>query len=400
MDNKEFEELLAKYNQGMCNEAEQAIVERWYWAYNEHPINLTDGEINAALLRISQKLPQPVVVKKFSRTALIATIAASLTIFLAIGFYFIRQEKPVGEIYANDIQPGGNKAILTLVNGTSIDLNDAKEGQIAVDNGVKIIKMQDGELLFKFSPGTVHAAPDQRDSISGLVTGSRPVKEGTGLNAISTPRGGQYHIALPDGTNVWINAGSTLRFPSSFEDMPERRVQLNGEAYFEVASVKTVFGMQKRARRVPFIVQTNKQEVTVLGTHFNINSYDDEPNIKTTLLEGLVKVTSASADEMIKPGQQAVNDGATIMVKKADTQMAVAWKNGEFMFAMENLRSIMRKVTRWYNVQVDYADPEIGNKPFSGTISKFKNVSEVLNLLQATGEVRFKIEGRKITVLK
>jgi len=400
MDNKELHELIAKYREGNCDEAEKTLVERWYWQYNEHEIDLTEEEINASLLRISQRLPQHVAVKKLHRTKRNLTIAASLVACLAIAFYFIKPGKPIEESYANDIRPGSNKAILTLVNGTSIDLTDAKEGQIAVDNGVKIIKMQDGQLLFKFTPNTVKATPNQRDSISGLVSSSRPVKEGTGLNAVSTPKGGQYHIALPDGTNVWINAGSTLRFPSSFEDMTERRVQLNGEAYFEVASVKTVFGMQKRARRVPFIVQTNKQEVTVLGTHFNINSYDDEPNIKTTLLEGLVKVSSASANEIIKPGQQAVNDGSTIMVKKADTEMAVAWKNGEFMFATENLRSIMRKVTRWYNVQVVYADPEIGNKPFSGTISKFKNVSEVLNLLQVTGEVKFKIEGRKITVLK
>jgi transmembrane sensor len=400
MEHKEFEELLAKYNQGKCNEVEQAIVERWYWEYNEHPINLTEDEINATLLSISQKLPKPVVVKKLNTTSRIITIAASIAIFLTIGFYFLQRNRTVEQIYANDIQPGGNKAILTLVNGVSFDLNEAASGQLAVDNGVKIIKMKDGQLLFKFSPSTVQATPAQMDSITGLVTSAKPVKEGTGLNAVSTPRGGQYHIALPDGTNVWINAGSTLRFPSSFEDMPERRVQLNGEAYFEVARVKSVFGMQKRARRIPFIVQTNKQEITVLGTHFNVNSYDDESNVKTTLLEGLIKVSSASANEIIKPGQQAVNDVTQIIVKQADTEMAVAWKNGEFTFHNEILRSIMRKVSRWYNVEIAYTNPEVGNKPFSGTVSKYKNVSEVLKLLQVTGEVKFKVEGRKITVLK
>lgn len=399
MNQKEFEELLIKYREGNCSETEKLHIERWYWEYNEYETGLTEASIAAARLEVLERLPKAVPERKLKYPFRIPLIAACTLLVFGISFYLLKRNKPLTEtVIAQDVKPGGYKAILILANGTNIDLNEVKEGEIAKDKGINIIKLPEGQLQFK-ADHTL-SAEQKPDTLSGLVSAPRLVKQGSGLNVVLTPKGGQYHIALPDGTNVWINAGSTLRFPSSFEDMPERRVHLTGEAYFEVAQVKTVFGMQKRARKVPFIVQTGKQEITVLGTHFNVNSYDDEPNVKTTLLEGMVKVSSNSEDEVIKPGQQAINDGSAIIVKRADTEMAVAWKNGEFMFARENLKSIMRKVKRWYNVEVAYTNPEIGNKPFSGTISKFKNVSEVLNLLEVTGEVKFKIEGRKITVLR
>lgn len=399
MNQKEFEELLIKYREGNCSETEKLHIERWYWEYNEYETGLTEASIAAARLEVLERLPKAIPEKKLKYPFRIPLIAACTLLVVGISFYLLKRNKPLTEtVIAQDVKPGGYKAILILANGTNIDLNEVNEGEIAKDKGINIIKLPEGQLQFK-ADHTV-SAEQKPDTLSGLVSAPRLVKQGSGLNVVLTPKGGQYHIALPDGTNVWINAGSTLRFPSSFEDMPERRVHLTGEAYFEVAQVKTVFGMQKRARKVPFIVQTGKQEITVLGTHFNVNSYDDEPNVKTTLLEGMVKVSSNSEDEVIKPGQQAINDGSAIIVKRADTEMAVAWKNGEFMFARENLKSIMRKVKRWYNVEVAYTNPEIGNKPFSGTISKFKNVSEVLNLLEVTGEVKFKIEGRKITVLR
>jgi transmembrane sensor len=400
MEDKEIEGLLAKHLSGSLTDEERDLLDSWYWQYNEDsPVNITVDEIEAAHFRILQKLPKPAIVKKVYWKS-IAAIAASILVILTIGFYFLNNEKSLAENFANnDIRPGGYKAILILANGVNVNLDEVKNGEITNDQGVRIVKLPDGQLQFKANDNLAPATPSLKtDSLPALVSAAKTIKDGGGLNVMLTPKGGQYHIALPDGTNVWINAGSTLRFPSSFKDMPERRVHLTGEAYFEVSQVKSVFGMQKRARKVPFIVQTDKQEITVLGTHFNVNSYADEANIKTTLLEGSVKVSSKMTTVVLKPGMQAVNDGEHLDTYQADVNMAVAWKNGEFSFRNETLENIMRQVGRWYNVTVVYENQQAKKTTLGGTISKFKNVSQVLKMLETTGEVKFKIEPGKITV--
>lgn len=402
MEDKEIEELFEKHQLGNLTEEERDILDSWYWQYNEEvPVNITAEEIEAAHLSILKKLPKPEIVKKVNWKRRIAAIAASVVFFLIIGFYFLKNDKPTIENFTNnDIKPGGYKAILILANGVNIDLDEAKEGEIAKDRGVKIVKLPEGQLQFKANDKPFSVKPSiQIDSLPALISVPKTVKEGGGLNVVLTPKGGQYHIALPDGTNVWINAGSTLRFPSSFEDMPERRVHLTGEAYFEVAQIKSVFGMQKRARKVPFVVQTDNQEVTVLGTHFNINSYADELNIKTTLLEGMVKVSSKKGEAILKPGMQTINNGKILKTIETDLDMAVAWKNGEFSFRNEPLESIMRQVGRWYDVEVVYENSRVKKLMFGGSISKFKNASQVLKMLELSGKVKFKIEYKKITVL-
>lgn len=402
MKDIDIEQLFTKRAEGKLSEEEETLLETWYWQYNENEPGPTEEEIEASMERVRKRLPQSTPVKKIRRLAHIPLIAASVALITIFGLFLLKSEKPPVSDTANDIRPGGYKAILVLANGVNIDLSEAKNGEIAKDRGVKIIKMMDGQLDFKFNPDpVVQAKPTDRvDSVPALVSAAKTIKDGSGLNVMLTPRGGQYHIALPDGTNVWINAGSTLKFPSSFADMPERRVYLTGEAYFEVAQVKSIFGMQKRARRVPFIVQTDKQEITVLGTHFNVNSYTDEPNIKTTLLEGLVKVSSKAGEATLKPGMELINNGSAIHLKKADVDMAVAWKNGEFMFRNEKLQSLMRKVSRWYNVQVNYQDKDLREVALGGTISKYSNISKVLAVLESTGEVKFKIKGRTITATR
>ncbi|WP_316818580.1 FecR family protein [Pedobacter nyackensis] len=398
MNQKEFEELLIKYQQKNCSEAEQLLVERWYWQYNEQETGLTEEAIEAARLEVLQKLPAPAPVKKTKNLFRLPLIAASITFI--IGFSYLLLNRYLPENYINnDVLPGGYKAILVLSNGTNIDLSEIKEGEIAKDNGVDILKLPNGQLQFKTSSTVANKPYPQLDSLPALTSGPKMVKQGTGLNVVLTPKGGQYHIALPDGTNVWINAGSTLRFPSSFDDVAERRVHLTGEAYFKVATVNSVFGKQRRARKVPFIVQTDKQEVTVLGTNFNINCYPDEPDLKTSLLEGLVKVSTKKGEVILKPGMQAINNAKGLTAKKADVSMAIAWKNGEFAFLNEPLENIMRQVSRWYNVEVMYENQQMRKKPFGGSISKFKNVSQVLKMLELAGNVKFKIEQNKITVL-
>lgn len=278
-----------------------------------------------------------------------------------------------------DVEPGGNKAILTLADGSEIILDQAGKGNLARQAGVQIVKTTNGQLVY-----TVKESSDSSKGISENLT-----------NTISTPRGGQYQVNLPDGTRVWLNAASSLKFPLSFATLKERKVELKGEAYFEV---------EKDAAR-PFIVQSDRQTVQVLGTHFNINSYEDEPDVKTTLLEGAVKVTAlngAKAEQaFLKPGQQArISSGSKpINVLRVDPMVEVAWKNGQFFFENESIENIMKQISRWYDVEVVYED-EVTGKTVWGSVTRYANVSKVLAVLELTGEIHFKIEGRRITVHK
>ncbi|GAA0886525.1 hypothetical protein GCM10009120_51240 [Sphingobacterium siyangense subsp. cladoniae] len=318
----------------------------------------------------------PVATSRFTFYRIAAGIAAVLVLTLT-AIYFTHLYSPTkngqGLVNtANDIAPGKNVATLTLANGKTITLSDAKSGVVIKASALT------------YSDGT---------AIENIKI------KGSEISTISTPRGGQYNIELPDGTTVALNAASTLKFPSSFSGLVNRRVELAGEGYFEVAPDK----------KHPFIVKTGEQTIEVLGTHFNINSYDDEPVIKTTLLEGSVKVAtyvkgnSAQAlggSTILKPGQQAQlgNDGK-LHTTEVNTKEVVAWKDGKFVFKDETLGSIMRKISRWYNVDIIYQgiSPE---ETFWGSISKFENVSKVLEKLELTGGVHFKIEGRKIYVTR
>ncbi|MES2873567.1 MAG: FecR family protein [Bacteroidota bacterium] len=271
------------------------------------------------------------------------------------------------------ITPGGDKAILTLSDGSTIILDHAKNGLLANQAGVSIQKTSDGKLLYTFSNA---AGSSSQASTASVI-----------YNKIETPAGGKYQINLPDGSTVWLNASSSLRFPALFAGNT-REVELTGEAYFDVAKNKNK----------PFKVSTKDQIVEVLGTQFNINSYSDEGEIKTTLIEGSVKIIYKDKVVLLGPGQQFQPSNSVIKVVEADTEEVVAWKNGYFLFKDEDIRSIMRKVSRWYNVEVNYAGdiPDVG---FGGNISRSKDIEEVLNALQLTNAVHFKVEGRRITVM-
>jgi len=309
--------------------------------------------------------------------------AATILITLGLGawFYFETsvQKDTHKSRYANDILPGGNDAVLTLADGSEISLTDAGKGELLNITGVRIVKMADGQVVYS-------ADPDFAGKVAQL-------------NTITTPRGGQYQVNLPDGTRVWLNAASSLKFPTSFTNLKERKVELSGEAYFEVAKNKAQ----------PFKVISSAddygraQETEVLGTHFNINAYDDEVETKTTLLEGAVRIAarqniSNKYDVVLSSGQQAVLTNNKIKISTADTEEAVAWKNGNFVFANEKIESIMRKISRWYNVDIVY-EGKITDNNFVGTVQRFKNVSEALHILELTKTVHFRIEGRRITVM-
>lgn len=304
--------------------------------------------------------------------------AASIVILLGVGFaYFYNSRTSATNIdkpYASDANPGGNKAILVLADGRKISLTDVGKGDVAKEAGLSITKTADGQLVYNVI--NQEAGKNSQKNI---------------FNTIETPKGGMWEIRLPDGSAVWLNAASSLTYPIAFSEGGKRVVELKGEAYFEVVKDKLH----------PFIVKTAKQEVEVLGTSFNINSYTDEVVVKTTLLEGSVRITpnGLSASDL-KPDEQAVLTNNAIAVNKVDANEAIDWKNGYFMFNNERQESIMRKIARWYNIKVEYADPEAKNVTYYGSISRFENVSKVLRKFEQTGEVRFEVEKNKITVFK
>lgn len=268
-----------------------------------------------------------------------------------------------------DIRPGSNRATLTLADGTKIDLDDKAEGKLKETPGLLISKTSKGELIY-------------------IVTADKNTAGNKGSNTVSTPKGGQYQVVLPDGTRVWLNAASALTYPLSFSG-GQRRVQLEGEGYFEVAKNKAM----------PFHVISGDQDVEVTGTHFNVNGYKDNGSVNTTLLEGGVTVHSLGGDQKIRPGEQAmVRDGtAKIRVRTVDTAEETAWKNGFFEFNNSSLKVILNQLERWYDIRVDYQN--LPAKRYNGTISRNVRLSQVLNMLEVTGNIRFKIQkGRQLKV--
>jgi transmembrane sensor len=301
--------------------------------------------------------------------------AAAAVVFVVFSFTtYISLTKKREHIFASDVAPGGNKAILTLADGKKISLSDAANGDLIEQAGISIAKTANGQLVYN-------------------IVKSDNVIDDSKVNTISTPNGGEWEIRLPDGSIVWLNAASSLQYPLNIASSKQRKVQLTGEAYFEVARDKTR----------PFLVKTAKQELEVLGTHFNINSYNDEYVTRTTLLEGSIRVSDLNSTEtqVLQPGEQSVLSPSNgIEVNKVATDEAIAWKNGYFMFNNEKQESILRKLARWYNVEIEYANPAAKDVMYYGTVSRFEKISKVLTKFEQTGEVRFDIKGNKVIVYK
>lgn len=306
-------------------------------------------------------------------------MAAASVLIIAAGilyFYFNDSHShslPVNLVKNNsqkyDIAPGGNKAVLTLADGSTIMLDSAQNGMLSQQGNTKVIKLQNGKVVYK--------------------KGERGLVAKVEYNTITTPRGGQYQLELADGSRVWLNAASSITFPTSFTG-DKREVKISGEAYFEVA----------HNANIPFSVMVNDMEVEVLGTHFNINAYDNERVIKTTLLEGSVKVSKGNRSALIIPGEQVqiADKSDKIEIKRnVDIEEIVAWKNGKFFFQDADIHGIMRQLERWYNITVSY-EGNIINEEFVGVISRDVNISQILNMLEKTGTVKFEIVGRKIIV--
>jgi len=387
--------LIAKYLRKELTEQEQDQLEQWLQSDTRNQElfkKLTDQTIidseletfetndkDKAWKNIVKKTGFKSTTRKSAASKPWPAYAAAIVLLIALGVTLTRYRNTPGEQKMavksqKDLLPGSNKAILTLADGSRVILDDAKRGKIASQQNVVITKDQSGELVYQA------AKTSQTEDL--------PPVEKNVMNTLATPRGGQYQIVLPDGTRVWLNSASSLKYPTTFAGN-DRRVELNGEAYFEVSKDPSK----------PFYVKTATQTVTVLGTHFNINSYADEIAAKTTLLEGSVRITGNinGATAKLKPGEQAVNTINAIDVKEnADIDEAVAWKNGKFLFRNTDLHTIMRQLSRWYDVDVEYQG-NVAQKHYRGRISRNVPVSEIFQILKTSG-INFTIDGRKIIV--
>lgn len=384
--------LIEKYHAGTITPEEKLRLNEWYHSFNNSEAELTATENETELQladRIKNRLLETIrhehdIVTMPRRKWQIPAAAAVILILFSIGSYFMLSSKsPKQEIVAkattktqlkNDIAPGGNKAVLTLADGSTIVLDSTSNGTISQQGNIKVQKLNNGLLAYTING---HQVTENDEAF---------------FNSISTPRGGQYEVTLTDGTKVWLNAASSIRFPVVFIGK-ERKVEITGEAYFEVTKNKTM----------PFKVKAASSEIEVLGTHFNVNAYNDEASIKTTLLEGMVKVSvpalaGKQSPKFLQPGQQTGIDkeGKIIVMENADTEEAVAWMNGYFKFKSTDLKTILRQISRWYDVDVEYKGNV--NLHFTGQLTRNDNVSKVFEQLALTGEVHFKIDGKRIIV--
>jgi len=380
---KELHKIIQRYVSGTATADEILFVEKYY-QYLDKNANVLDGQnadelekmAEANFMAIWSEIDPPQKTKTVSLYKYISA-AAVLILISGLTFVFLNKAKPVlkSDTAINkslDIQPGSNKAVLTLADGSKVVLDEHTSAKISDKDGLKISRTEDGQLVYTIL--------DQSD----LKT-----KSVVSYNTIQTPKGGQYQVILPDGTKVWLNAASALKYPEVFTG-DERRVELTGEAYFEVAKNKTK----------PFHVKNQNQDVEVLGTHFNINSYMDDHTIKTTLLEGSVKVSSGKSVKILKPGEQSVADGNGVirLASDVDTDDETAWKNGLFQFNNANLKSILSQLERWYDINIDYST--IPDKKYNGMVPRKAKLSEVLKMLEKTGNIRFVMaEGRNLKVL-
>ena len=323
--------------------------------------------------------------KRLSYWPRIAAVAAVLLI-AGLGLFFYGQksnDKAQVVVAKNDILPGKEGATLTLANGRKIRLSAAVDGELAREAGVVIKKSTDGQIVYDVKGSSL---PTRGISPQGGERGA--------TNTLTTAKGETYQVRLPDGSLVWLNAASSLTYSAILNERGLRRVKLEGEAYFEVAKDKAH----------PFVVQSGGQEVEVLGTHFNIKAYPDDKLATTTLVEGRVRVSALLRSEheimkVLKPNQESVFSNNQFIVNQTNALKAIAWKQGYFSFQNEKIRNIMQQLIRWYDIEVKY-EGEVTEEGLYGKISRNKPISEVLKMLEETGLVRFKIEERRVTVLK
>ncbi|WP_164126495.1 FecR family protein [Sphingobacterium luzhongxinii] len=399
--------ILQKYKEGICTPEEKAWVEDWYLQMNTEGDKLTEENLKTDLFDLHSRIGTiPHEKQKITHHKQFTVVAAAcLIIALSFALYFYSKKEKLSfsdnknkDLISLDVKPGGNRAILTLADGSAINLSDE---QIGIIIGADSISYADGSSL-----STI-----QRDNAGSLST--RNTNTPVQTLALTTPKGGQYQVTLPDGSKVRLNAATTLKYPARFTGK-DRRVELEGEAYFEVASGRKRRDAKQGAQDTPFIVQSVGQEVRVLGTHFNIKAYTDESNIKTTLVEGAVQVSSISqissrktsdlyapnSPILLVPGQESINKDGNIIVQPADFKTSLAWVNDQIYFKDAPIEDILKEVSRWYDIEVAYKTKPT-KELYSGGISRKATLSSLLKVLEKTG-LQFTLirttQGNKLVV--
>lgn len=382
-DAQETRLFLEHLQSGKDEAAVIALIEE----YLDSPVSETDlagpevlASLDRSFIAVQNRINDIPKKRRLFSFPRIAAAAAILLVSAAALFLYIAystSEVKNSSTYANDVAPGKNGATLTLANGKQIRLSNALEGELANEAGVTISKTADGQIVYHIQ--------------------SQDQQVANNINTLSTQKGETYMVILPDQSKVWLNAASTLKYPSKFSGK-ERLIQLNGEAYFEVAKAKIPHSRET----LPFRVLTASQTVEVLGTHFNINAYADQSDTRTTLLEGSVRIASQSAKDkgvMLVPGQQSVlEENDRIRVTKVNLNKAIAWKNGKFIFDNESIEDIMQELSRWYDVEISYQG-DVSNRIFTGSMSRKMGLAAILAKISYTEAVHFKIEGRRVTVM-
>ncbi len=386
MENQHLDKLIEKYILKTATVEEQQELLDWYNGHNDIEVMWSSDQLNEEVLvkrrllaNINERI-QPKA-KSISLWPRIAAVAAAVAM-IVFGVWFFNSDKILRDalddksVVQNDVAPGKNGATITLANGKVIQLSDAKTGVVIGED----LKYSDGTEILR------SALNDKKLDDKGGVLSSRVSRD----LVASTAKGQTYQFTLPDGTKIWLNSDSKLDFPSNFRSVKQRIVKLTGEGYFEVA----------KDRAKPFIVESRGQEVEVLGTKFNINSYADEPSVATTLVEGSVKVTSSGKPVLIKPGEQALNKATGITVSKVNIDNVTDWQSGDFYLNKVPFKEAMRKIARWYDVEVVYADDLPADIESNGYLSRDTKLSVVLKAIEKSGQVHFRVENRKIYVSK
>ena len=374
-----IQDLLKRYNEGTATSREQQIVEQWLtenemehneWAQmNNAERDELVKKLGTDLLHYIKEKENPPVYRMYSfrRWGL---IAASVTLILMSVLFFriINDKKDVPASAATtivDVGPGKDGAILTLADGKQLVLDSLDNGVVATQNGVQAL-LKNGRLAYNV-----------KEHIGGKVL----------YNTMTTPKGRQYQVTLPDGTQVWLNAASSIHFPTVFSDK-KRAVIITGEAYLEVAPDP----------QRPFVVTVGKTDIEVLGTHFNVMAYNNEEEIRTTLLEGSVKITDEDRTATLRPGEELqLNARQFEVIRGADVAAAVAWKNGWFVFKDAGIQTVMRQAERWYNISVKY-EGRIPEKQFNGKVSRNVTLSELMEILSFYDDMKCTISGDTITI--
>lgn len=376
MDRHQAEQLLKRYRAGNCTDRERRLVERWFNQELASGEWGTDIDWEAARRTIWNRMEPR---RRHNVWRRLPYVAAVLVATAIASWYFFdnqsRDESKIVEQRETDIPAGGNRATLTLVDGRTITLDEARDG-IVIENGT--ITYKDGNRLADAEEGGEHQV-------------------NIPLLKLSTPKGGTYQITLPDGSRVWLNAASTLKYPARF-DGDERMIELEGEAYFDVVPA---------SQNVPFKVMTRGQVIEVLGTEFNVSAYADDHESKTTLVTGKVRVkpivpdgsNNSSPISYLEPGQQATTRGSSIQVSQVDVFDYTAWKDGIIVLSGARLADVMRQLERWYDVAINIPAFTTNNTAYV-LINRNENLLSVLKALEETYQVKLKLEERRVSIIE